>query len=511
MLHHCNCNGALSCSGYCKKCQFDMQALEKCGCEKTAVYELLKTGMVGGSAQVFTRYREKDITLIRSHVHEEKSKLTKGVVGYDANSLYLYCSGGVVPCGKDALAVNKKPFDQKKITKFSKDVLKGKVFGFPQVDIEVPDELYDKFSGMSPLFVVQEILHRDIPEEMKIYKETSVRQTVKGTKKLLGVMKAKKIVLYTPLIELYLQHGLRLTAVHQLIECEPGMPFSWFPDEEANARREADNDPPIKQLSNVAKLKGNSFYGKMIEDLGRHKSTKFTRKKRSVDKALRSLFFDHLEETGGAYEIKELKRSVMIKRPYQCGIAVYQLAKLQMLEFYYDFLDKYFSRQDFELCYMDTDSFYLAMSGDSLDEIVRPEKKQECEAEKKNWLATEKFSERTSRLFQPEFVGTSGVWLTAKCCLVQNEVNEDEDDKYSCKGVSKKHNDLHFQRYKDVLGVFLKTRRDTELEEKDIDKAENVGFKVGVVTYEQNKLGLSGYYDKRYVLADGIHTRPLDF
>ena len=33
----------------------------------------------------------------------------------------------------------------------------------------------------------------------------------------------------------------------------------------------------------------------------------------------------------------------------------------------------------------------------------------------------------------------------------------------------------------------------------------------GVVPYEQNKLGLSGYYDKRYVLADGIHTRPLDF
>ena len=62
----------------------------------------------------------------------------------------------------------------------------------------------------------------------------------------------------------------------------------------------------------------------------------------------------------------------MIKRPYQCGITVYQLAKLGMLESYYDFLDKYFSTQDFELCYMDTDSFYLAMSGDSLDEAVRP-------------------------------------------------------------------------------------------------------------------------------------------
>ena len=66
----------------------------------------------------------------------------------------------------------------------------------------------------------------------------------------------------------------------------------------------------------------------MIEDLGRHKSTKFTRGEKSVDKALRSTFFDNLEEIGGAYEIKELKRSVMIKRPYQCGIAVYELAKL---------------------------------------------------------------------------------------------------------------------------------------------------------------------------------------
>ena len=134
----------------------------------------------------------------------------------------------------------------------------------------------------------------------------------------------------------------------------------------------------------------------------------------------------------------------MIKRPYHCGIAVYQLAKLRMLEFYYDFLDKYFSRQDFELCYMDTDSFYLAMSDDSLDKIVKPEMKQECEANKKNWLATDKFSERTPSLFNHEFVGTRGMWRTAKCYLVQNQANEDEDDKHSCKGVSKKNNDLFF-------------------------------------------------------------------
>ena len=46
--------------------------------------------------------------------------------------------------------------------------------------------------------------------------------------------------------------------------------------------------------------------------------------------------------------------------------------------------------------------------------------KQAYEADKKNWLATDKSSERTPGLFKPEFVGTRGMWLTAKCYLVQN-------------------------------------------------------------------------------------------
>ena len=109
------------------------------------------------------------------------------------------------------------------------------------------------------------------------------------------------------------------------------MPFSWFPDELANARREVDKDPLKKQLGDVAKLKGNSFYGKIIEDLDRHKSTKFTHKEMVVEKALRSPFFNNLDDIGEAYEIKEFKRTVVIKKPYQCGIAVYQLTKLRML------------------------------------------------------------------------------------------------------------------------------------------------------------------------------------
>jgi hypothetical protein len=41
------------------------------------------------------------------------------------------------------------------------------------------------------------------------------------------------------------------------------------------------------------------------------------------------------------------------------GCVMYQLAKLRMLQFYYDFLDKYVDRSDFQYIEMDTDNAYL--------------------------------------------------------------------------------------------------------------------------------------------------------
>ena len=81
-----------------------------------------------------------------------------------------------------------------------------------------------------------------------------------------------------------------------------------------------------------------------------------------------------------------------ITRPYQCGIAVYQLAKLRMLEFYYDFVDKFWDRRDFEVIQMDTDSLYMALSAEDFDEIVRPELKELYKDEKPKWLVTDEYS-----------------------------------------------------------------------------------------------------------------------
>jgi len=66
----------------------------------------------------------------------------------------------------------------------------------------------------------------------------------------------------------------------------------------------------------------------------------YTKDRNVVDRALRSAYFEDLDEIGQAYELESRKPRITIRQLFQIGIAVYQLAKLWMLEFYYDFLDK---------------------------------------------------------------------------------------------------------------------------------------------------------------------------
>ena len=491
----------------CKcKCKVDCEKFPCEGCKQTRkdckihtkneAYEILTTGMVGGPSIVFCRHAEAGVSKIRSHIYSEAdAKTCRSVQGLDANSLYLFCSGQEMPCGKE------KVFhcDPEEKDKLIQNVLNDKLFGFFEVDIEVPEQKRKRFSEFCPLFILGEVPEEQIPQHMKDYQINTGRKKIKNNKKLLGVMKAEKILIYSPLLKWYLNHGMQVTKIHRYISYISGRPFKWFPKEVSSARRAADNDKNKKQLGDTAKLKGNSFYGKMIENLEKHMNTKFTKDEKLIDEIFRSPFFDDLEEINeGVFEVRQRKRKVTITRPYQCGIAVYQLAKLRMLEFYYDFLDKFCDRRDFELIQMDTDSFYMALSANDFDEIIKPEMKELYKEEKKNWLVTDEYSKRVPGLFKAEFQGKRMIALTSKCYYADSGKDEGVK-KFSCKGVSRRQNKMNWDRYKNALFGSL-------------DKARNIGFRKRdnhIVTYEQSKLGLSAYYDKRIVHEDGIHTSCL--
>ena len=139
---------------------------------------------------------------------------------------------------------------------------------------------------------------------MKDYQERTGRKTIRGTKKLLGVTSANRILLYTPMIKWYLSHELKVTAIHKYPDYESGKPFSWFPEEVSKVRHDEDNNPALKELGDTKKLKRNSVYGKMIKDLMKHQRTIFMTNEDLVDEAFRSPFFKDLEEVNEAFQIK---------------------------------------------------------------------------------------------------------------------------------------------------------------------------------------------------------------
>ena len=492
----CKCECSSDDCGKTEGCEKCKKIRDNCKiCTKNEAYEMLKTGMIGGPSIVFCRYAEAGVSKIRSHIYSEKAKTCRSVHGLDSNSLYLFCSGQEMSCGKEKV-FKCNPGEKNEIIQ---NVLNDKLFGFFEVDIEVPEQKRKRFSEFCPLFVISEVPEEQIPRHMKDYKINTGRKMIKNNKKLLGVMKTEKILLYSPLLKWYLNHGLQVTKIHRYISYTSGRPFKWFPEEVLSARRAADQDKNKRQLGDTAKLKGSSFYGKMIENLEKHMNTKFTTNEKLIDNIFRSPFFEDLEEINeGVFEVRQRKKQVTITRPYQCGIAVYHLAKLRMLEFYYDFLDKFCDRRDFELIQMDTDSFYMALSAEDFDEIIKPEMKELYKEEKRNWLVTDEYSKRVPGLFKAEFQGKRMIALTSKCYFADNGKDEGVK-KFSCKGVSRRQNKMNWERYKNALFGSL-------------DKARNIGFRKRdnhIVTYEQSKLGLSAYYDKRIVHEDGIYTSCL--
>ena len=459
-------------------------------------YAMLKAAVVGGPSLVFTRKHVAGETRIRSHQYED-AKVCRRILGYDANSLYPSTMMKEMPCGPGFVKSYDNPEAYARV--FPQFLWTEEWFGFAEVDIEVPKELWPEFEEFPPLFINCGVPDSAVPQHMHDYLQQSGRKRFPEQKKLLGVMSAKKILLYAPLLVWYLNQGLKLTAVYRTIDYEPREIFSWFVNEVANNRRKGDAEKDKALLAEVFKLLGNSAYGKFIEAVERHTNTIYTCDEEEVDKSLRSARFKTLEEIGPAYKVELRKIKINIDRPFQVGIVVYQLAKLRMLQFYYEFLDFYLDRRDFELIQMDTDSMYFALSRERLEDAIRPGYETQFEEDKKRWLAWNKWSNREPGLFKLEKEGTHAIALCSKCYHIKDQATGQA--KVSSKGVNKRQNEMRAERFERALAG-------------DRDVVVNRGFRMrdgAMYTYEQRKLGLSAYYDKRWVLPDGIHTEPLEY
>ena len=78
---------------------------------------------------------------------------------------------------------------------------------------------------------------------------------------LVGSYRGDKILLATPLLRRYLDHGLEVLHVYQIIEYDPIPCFRRFGDAVSTARREGDVHRDKTIMADTMKLLGNSGYG----------------------------------------------------------------------------------------------------------------------------------------------------------------------------------------------------------------------------------------------------------
>ena len=172
------------------------------------------------------------------------------------------------------------------------------------------------------------------PQHIKDYLQRTGRKRGDG-KKLVGALSAQKLLLYVRLLHWYVEHGAVIKAVYRMIHYQATEIFTWFVEQVTEARCTRDADKSKALLAEVFKLLGNSGYGKLIEVLERQTSVTYTKDEKVVDRVLRSAYFSDLDELGQMYELESRMPCIMINRLFKIGIAVYQLAKQRMLEFYY--------------------------------------------------------------------------------------------------------------------------------------------------------------------------------
>ena len=221
-------------------------------------------------------------------------------------------------------------------------VVDGTLFGMVECDLHVPEHLQDHFAEMQPIFKNATVTRDDIGPFMRQY---AVDHDIMSTPRrmLVGSYRGDKILLTTPLLQWYIAHGLVVDRVYQIIEYEPKPCFQNFGDSVSAARRAGDADPDKAIIADTMKLLGNSAYGKTVTNVDRHRDVKYcTEVGTSLSLLVGNKRFRQLDVvTDDAYEVTSNKARVTYDLPLHIGFFVYQYAKLRMLEFYYDFVDRY--------------------------------------------------------------------------------------------------------------------------------------------------------------------------
>ena len=320
---------------------------------------------------------------------------------------------------------------------------------FIEVDLKYPDNIKERIKNL-PFAPVNKKIN---PDNFNDYmKEIRPDTYVQSSKLICQWSDKKNYLIHYRMLKYYVRYGMIVDKVHSVISFKQSRWLEKYISFNTQKRNKAKNDFE----KDFYKLLNNAFYGKTMENVRNRLKIKFIKKDnyRKIIEYQSKLTFNGIHKSydnSDSYTIKQ--NEVFMDKPIYLGFSVLELSKLHIYETYYDKLQPYFEQENFQLHYMDTDSFVLSVNTkDIIKDLKNLEDIFDFSNLDKNHELFSKKNEEVIGKFKIETPKSTGIdeFIALRRKMYAFKCRDDSKNKL--KGISKAQSkNIKFEEYKKCL------------------------------------------------------------
>nr|DAC81289.1 TPA_asm: PolB [Corynactis coral adintovirus] len=476
------------------------------------MYQFIEKGMRGGISYIANRYGKANNKYMKTYNEKAPSKYimyldannlygwamkeynekapSKYIMYLDANNLYGWAMSQYLPTGGFRW-LTQEQIDNVDLTKYTEDSEKGLVM---EVDLEYPEELHD--------------LHNDYPlgpEKVKVtrnmlseYCENIAEKygiAAGLVHKLIPTLNNKeKYVLHYRNLQLYTDLGLKTTKIHRVLEFNQSPWLKQYIDFNTEKRKSARN----AFEKDFFKLMNNSVFGKTMENIRKRVDVRLvTDEKKLLKYASKPTYVSHKIFNENLVAVHKIKETLTLNRPAYVGMCILDLSKTLMYDFHYNYIKKNYGDKA-KLLFTDTDSLTYEIEA---EDVYRDFQNDQNKFDNSDYPESSPYFDKSNKKvigkFKDEAAGVPICEFVGLRSKMYSYMKDDQKGGKTAKGVKKSviQNSITHENYVDTL--FNKKQMHSKM--KTI-RSQN--HELG--SYEINKISLSCFDDKRYILEDGV-------
>ncbi len=364
-----------------------------------------------------------------------------------------------------------------------------------ECDLLYPQHLHDQHNDL-PLAPEHFNITFDMlsPYAKTLHEKFQLTSSIPCKKLLPNFYEKKNYIAHYLNLKFYVEQGLIIKKIHRILAFTQR---PWLKEYIAfnNEKRQSANSEFEKSFF---KKMNNAFYGKCSQDVRKNITVHGVFTKNQCEKKLNSPLLEYFEIVNENFSIFKMKKAnLLLDKPIYVGFSVLELSKLHMYKLFYSHFKETY-KEKCELLYMDTDSLYLYIQTEDIYRDLKDkfENILDCSNFERNHIMYSEENRGKLGFLKSETLMPICEFIGLKCKMYAFRFGNTV--KKTAKGVKKSAlKNIGFDTYKKVLENASLIRN---------SQYSIISNKHNLKTIFQNKISLSAFYDKKYLLEDGINS-----